>query len=289
MIFLLIKIKKMFPIKKDKLSFEIKILESFSKKKIKSNNINKNSKKDLFIRKQDIYLINLLEKRIRLTKLLKSVKPDFDPIKLSNPLLYKVNQNNNNKSTQSYLENNKNLFFNYRSISLINNKKKRENILYLNSEKEKNITMKNFDYLITSKIYNKDDSKNNKNILKIITGEKNFYDTKYKNIKLTNSLLNKTKNIDLDFFNDKLKLPKINYRNIDKNKDELKKFKTIIIKRKNKYQTERNKSFTERHMEKDNKENDNNKDNYIYNEHNNNIKSVFHAGSISPIRSIKNH
>ena len=279
----------MFPIKKDKLSFEIKILESFSKKKIKSNNINKNSKKDLFIRKQDIYLINLLEKRIRLTKLLKSVKPDFDPIKLSNPLLYKVNQNNNNKSTQSYLENNKNLFFNYRSISLINNKKKRENILYLNSEKEKNITMKNFDYLITSKIYNKDDSKNNKNILKIITGEKNFYDTKYKNIKLTNSLLNKTKNIDLDFFNDKLKLPKINYRNIDKNKDELKKFKTIIIKRKNKYQTERNKSFTERHMEKDNKENDNNKDNYIYNEHNNNIKSVFHAGSISPIRSIKNH
>ena len=42
-------------------------------------------------------------------------------------------------------------------------------------------------------------------------------------------------------------------------------------------------------MEKDNKENDNNKDNYIYNEHNNNIKSVFHAGSISPIRSIKNH
>ena len=199
----------MFPIKKDKLSFEIKILESFSKKKIKSNNINKNSKKDLFIRKQDIYLINLLEKRIRLTKLLKSVKPDFDPIKLSNPLLYKINQNNNNKSTQSYLENNKNPFFNYRSISLINNKKKRENILYLNSEKEKNITMKNFDYLITSKIYNKDDSKNNKNILKIITGEKNFYDTKYKNIKLTNSLLNKTKNIDLDFFNDKLKLPKI--------------------------------------------------------------------------------
>ena len=286
----------MFPIKKDKLSFEIKILESFSKKKIKSNNINKNSKKDLFIRKQDIYLINLLEKRIRLTKLLKSVKPDFDPIKLSNPLLYKINQNNNNKSTQSYLENNKNLFFNYRSISLINNKKKRENILYLNSEKEKNITMKNFDYLITSKIYNKDDSKNNKNILKINTGEKNFYDTKYKKIKLTNSLLNKTKNIDLDFFNDKLKLPKIhknkiniNYRNIDKNKDELKKFKTIIIKRKNKYQTEKNKSFTERYLEKDNKENDNNKDNYIYNEHNNNIKSVFHAGSISPIRSIKNH
>ena len=286
----------MFPIKKDKLSFEIKILESFSKKKIKSNNINKNSKKDLFIRKQDIYLINLLEKRIRLTKLLKSVKPDFDPIKLSNPLLYKINQNNNNKSTQSYLENNKNPFFNYRSISLINNKKKRENILYLNSEKEKNITMKNFDYLITSKIYNKDDSKNNKNILKIITGEKNFYDTKYKNIKLTNSLLNKTKNIDLDFFNDKLKLPKIhknkiniNYRNINKNKDELKKFKTIIIKRKNKYQTEKNKSFTERYLEKDNKENDNNKDNYIYNEHNNNIKSVFHAGSISPIRSIKNH
>lgn len=285
----------MFPIKKDKLSFEIKILESFSKKKIKSNNINKNSKKDLFIRKQDIYLINLLEKRIRLTKLLKSVKPDFDPIKLSNPLLYKINQNNNNKSTQSYLENNKNPFFNYRSISLINNKKKRENILYLNSEKEKNITMKNFDYLITSKIYNKDDSKNNKNILKIITGEKNFYDTKYKNIKLTNSLLNKTKNIDLDFFNDKLKLPKIhknkiniNYRNINKNKDELKKFKTIIIKRKNKYQTEKNKSFTERYLEKDNKENDNNKDNYIYNEHNNNIKSVFHAGSISPIRSIKN-
>ena len=207
------------PIKKDKLSFEIKILESFSKKKIKSNNINKNSKKDLFIRKQDIYLINLLEKRIKLTKLLKTTKPEFNKIKLNNPFLYKINRN---IKKESNLENNKNLFFNYRSISLINNKKKRENISYLNSEKEKNITMKNFDYLITSKIYNKDDSKNNKNILKINTGEKNFYDTKYKNIKLANSLLNKTKNIDLDFFNDKLKLPKIhknkiniNYRNIE--------------------------------------------------------------------------
>ena len=283
----------MFQIQKDKQSFELKILETYSKKNLKKNNKNVNSKKDLFIRKQDIYLINLLEKRIRLTKLLKTVKPNFDQIKLSNPLLYKINHNE--KSTQCYLENNKNPFLNYRSISLINNKKKRENIAYLNSEKEKNITMKNFDCLITSKIYNKDHSKNNKNILKIITGEKNFYDTKYNNIKLTNSLLNKAKKIDLDFFNDKIKLPKIhknkiniNYRNTNNNKDELRKFKTITIKRKNKYQTEGNISLTERNLKKDNKENDNN-DNCIYIEHNNNIKSVFHVNSISPIRSNKNH
>ena len=283
----------MFQIQKDKQSFELKILESYSKKKLKKNNKNINSKKDLFIRKQDIYLINLLEKRIRLTKLLKTVKPNFDQIKLSNPLLYKIKHKE--KATQCYLENNKNPFLNYRSISLINNKKKRENIAYLNSEKEKNITMKNFDCLITSKIYNKDHSKNNKNILKIITGEKNFYDTKYNNIKLTNSLLNKAKKIDLDFFNDKIKLPKIhknkiniNYRNTNNNKDELRKFKTIIIKRKNKYQTEGNISLTERNLKKDNKENDNN-DNCIYIEHNNNIKSVFHVNSISPIRSNKNH
>ena len=283
----------MFQIQKDKQSFELKILETYSKKNLKKNNKNVNSKKDLFIRKQDIYLINLLEKRIRLTKLLKTVKPNFDQIKLSNPLLYKINHNE--KATQFYLENNKNPFLNYRSISLINNKKKRENIAYLNSEKEKNITMKNFDCLITSKIYNKDNSKNNKNILKIITGEKNFYDTKYNNIKLTNSLLNKAKKIDLDFFNDKIKLPKIhknkiniNYRNTNNNKDELRKFKTITIKRKNKYQTEGNISLTERNLKKDNKENDNN-DNCIYIEHNNNIKSVFHVNSISPIRSNKNH
>ena len=155
--------------------------------------------------------------------------------------------------------------------------------------------MKNFDFLITSKIYNKDNSKNNKNILKIITGEKNFYDTKYNNIKLTNSLLNKAKKIDLDFFNDKIKLPKIhknkiniNYRNTNNNKDELRKFKTITIKRKNKYQTEGNISLTERNLKKDSKKNDNN-DNCIYIEHNNNIKSVFHVNSISPIRSNKNH
>ena len=283
----------MFQIQKDKQSFELKILETYSKKNLKKNNKNVNSKKDLFIRKQDIYLINLLEKRIRLTKILKTVKPNFDQIKLSNPLLYKINHNE--KATQCYLENNKNPFLNYRSISLINNKKKRENIAYLNSEKEKNITMKNFDCLITSKIYNKDNSKNNKNILKIITGEKNFYDTKYNNIKLTNSLLNKAKKIDLDFFNDKIKLPKIhknkiniNYRNTNNNKDELRKFKTITIKRKNKYQTEGNISLTERNLKKDNKENDNN-DNCIYIEHNNNIKSVFHVNSISPIRSNKNH
>ena len=108
-------------------------------------------------------------------------------------------------------------------------------------------------------------------------------------------MLNKAKKIDLDFFNDKIKLPKIhknkiniNYRNTNNNKDELRKFKTITIKRKNKYQTEGNISLTERNLKKDNKENDNN-DNCIYIEHNNNIKSVFHVNSISPIRSNKNH
>ena len=55
----------MLQIQKNKLSFDIKILNSNSKKKFTRSNIISNPKKDIFIRKQDIYLINLLEKRIK--------------------------------------------------------------------------------------------------------------------------------------------------------------------------------------------------------------------------------
>ena len=116
------------------------------------------------------------------------------------------------------LENYKNRFnpfLNYKSIGLFHNKKKYENKSYVNDEKDKNITLKNFDNLITSKIYNKDDSRNNKNILKIITGEKNFYDTKY-NDTLTNSLHNKTKKLDVHLSIEKINLPKINKNKITK-------------------------------------------------------------------------
>ena len=289
----------MLQIQKNKQSFDINILNNKPKKKLKRFNINLNSKKDIFIRKQDIYLINLLEKRIKLTKLLKTTKPEFNKIKLNNPFLYKINRNIKKESNH---ENNRNLFLNYRSISLINNKDKYENKSYASYEKDKNNTMKNFDNLITSKIYNKDDSKNNKKILKFITGEKNFYDTKYNNNyynTLINSFLNKTKNSDMHSNNNKIKLPKIHMNNIrnsrnkdgtNNNQNELRNFKTITIKRKNNYQPEGDISITERLLKKDNKGNDNNKD--IYNEknnYNNNIKAVFHANSISQIKSIKNY
>lgn len=289
----------MLQIQKNKQSFDINILNNKPKKKLKRFNINLNSKKDIFIRKQDIYLINLLEKRIKLTKLLKTTKPEFNKIKLNNPFLYKINRNIKKESND---ENNRNLFLNYRSISLINNKDKYENKSYASYEKDKNNTMKNFDNLITSKIYNKDDSKNNKKILKFITGEKNFYDTKYNNNyynTLINSFLNKTKNSDMHSNNNKIKLPKIHMNNIrnsrnkdgtNNNQNELRNFKTITIKRKNNYQPEGDISITERLLKKDNKGNDNNKD--IYNEkvnYNNNIKAVFHANSISQIKSIKNY
>ena len=289
----------MLQIQKKKQSFDTNLLNNKSKKKLKRFHINLNSKKDIFIRKQDIYLINLLEKRIKLTKILKTTKPEFNKIKLNNPFLYKINRN---IKKESYDENKKNLFLNYRSISLINNKKKYENKSYDSYEKDKNNTMKNIDNLITSKIYNKDDSKNNKKILKFITGEKNFYDTKYNNNyynTLINSFLNKTKNSDMHSNNNKIKLPKIHMNNIrnsrnkdgtNNNQNELRNFKTITIKRKNNYQPEGDISITERLLKKDNKGNDNNKD--IYNEkvnYNNNIKAVFHANSISQIKSIKNY
>ena len=288
----------MLQIQKKKQSFDTNLLNNKSKKKLKRFHINLNSKKDIFIRKQDIYLINLLEKRIKLTKILKTTKPEFNKIKLNNPFLYKINRN---IKKESYDENKKNLFLNYRSISLINNKKKYENKSYDSYEKDKNNTMKNIDTLITSKIYNKDDSKNNKKILKFITGEKNFYDTKYNNYynTLINSFLTKTKNTDMRCNNDKIKLPKIHMNKIrnSRNKsetnniqNELRNFKTITIKRKKNYQTEGDISLTERLIKKDNIENDNNKD--IYNEkdnYTNNIKAVFHTNSISQIKSIKNY
>ena len=303
----------MLQIQKNKLSFDIKILNSNSKKKFTRSNIISNPKKDIFIRKQDIYLINLLEKRIKLTKLLKMKKPepDLNQIKMSNPFLFKIYQNNSDKATQTNLENYKNRFnpfLNYKSIGSFHNKKKYENKSYVNDEKDKNITLNNFDNLITSKIYNKDDSRNNKNILKIITGEKNFYDTKY-NDTLTNSLHNKTKKLDVHLSIEKINLPKINKnkitkimrnsRNINNNKNSLRNFKTIVIKRKKNYNTEGNISLTERIIKKENKENAENDKEFNNNKNNfnniNNIientkyKYIFDVHSISPIRHINKY
>ena len=63
----------MFQIQKDKQSFELKILETYSKKNLKKNNKNVNSKKDLFIRKQDIYN-KLIRKANKINKIIKNGK-----------------------------------------------------------------------------------------------------------------------------------------------------------------------------------------------------------------------
>ena len=90
-----------------------------------------------------------------------------------------------------------------------------------------------------------------------------------------------------------------NSRNINNNKNSLRNFKTIVIKRKKNYNTEGNISLTERIIKKENKENvendnefNNNKINY--NNINNIIenakyKYIFDVHSISPIRHINKY
>ena len=182
-------------------SFDIKIPNTNSQKKFRRNNSNSKEPKDIFIRKQDIYLIKLLEKRIKLTKMYKSKKLSQN-IKVINPWNYKINPDEN--KTSHIVKKNENQSFNYKNIKIKFNKKQSEENSYINYGKDKNNTINLFDDLITSKIFNSDNSKNNKNILKIINRPNKSY---------KNDLL------DIKYLNNKsiIKLPKINQNKGNKN------------------------------------------------------------------------
>ena len=238
---------------KNKFSFDIKILNSNSNKKYIRNSSSLKDTKDIFIRKQDIYLIKLLEKRIKLTKMLKNQnkKVNHNMIKIINPQRFqnlfdenKTTNNFGNKKIQKDINNYKNIKIKYNN----------EYNSYFNYEKDKSNTLNYLDNLITSKIYNKDNSKNNKNMLKLInknnnpnynynfTNSKKFFKTKYNN-------------------NTKITLPKIkennnktirNDRNILNNEDLIYNYKTIILKEKNQIENNNNISLSEKRLFQDN-------------------------------------
>ena len=221
---------------KNKFSFDIKILNSNSNKKYIRNSSNLKDTKDIFIRKQDIYLIKLLEKRIKLTKMLKNQnkKVNHNMIKIINPQRFQ-NLFDENKTTNNF--GNKTIkkdIINYKNIKI---KYNNEYNSYFNYEKDKSNTLNYLDNLITSKIYNKDNSKNNKNMLKLInknnnpnynynfTNSKKFFKTKYNNNNNTKIILPKIKeNNNKTIRND---------RNILNSEDLMYNYKTIILKEKN--------------------------------------------------------
>ena len=279
----------MIPKQKSKrqFSFDIKILNSNNDKKYVRNSSNLKETKDIFIRKHDIYLIKLLEKRIKLTKMLKNKNKNVNRnmIKIINPMHFQYNLDDN-KTTNNFVNKKiKKDISNYQNIKI---KYNNEYNSYFNYEKDKSNTLNYLDNLITSKIYNKDNSKNNKNILKLInknnnlnynynynfTNAKNFFKTKYYNN------------------NSKIKLPKIkdfnnnktirNNRNILKSEDVIYNYKTIIIKEKNNIgnnNSNSNISFTEKRIFQDNS--GVNVDKSLQK---NNYNNIYKDRSLSPIK-----
>ena len=113
----------MFPKQKRKkhFSFDIKVFNNQSKKNIKSNSINLRDIRDIFMRKQDVYLIKLLEKRIKLMKMLNSKSPNNNnKIKLMNSLPFKLHKDLN--KTEKNLINKKINFKNIRIKNIKTNK-----------------------------------------------------------------------------------------------------------------------------------------------------------------------
>lgn len=278
---------------KNKISFDIKILNSNSRKKYLRNYSNLKEKKDIFIRKQDIYLIKLLERRIKLTKMLKNKKLDNNVIKLISPWKFQYHQDENkiSKTSENFINKNKKINQsnnnNYKNIKIKYIKKQNENNSYVNYEKDKSNTLNHFDNLITSKIFNSDNSKNNKNMLKIITqsnefryhynfNTKNFFKTKYNN-------------------NSKIKLPQIdknnktvrNNRNILKTENSFYNYKTIILKEKNNI-GKNNISLSEKGIFRDKIINNNNELNLTKKIQKNKYNSIYKDHSISPLKHKKN-
>ena len=224
----------MFPKQNQKkhFSFNIKVFNNQSKKNIKSNSINLRDIRDIFMRKQDVYLIKLLEKRIKLMKMLNSKSPNNNnKIKLMNSLPFKLRKDLN--KTEKNLINKKINFKNIRIKNIKTNKTQSESIPHINFEKNENNKLDYFQDLITSKIYNKDITKNNKNMLKIIPKSKpSIYNYSY--TKKNYFTIGHNKNNNSLVYLPKINKKKINQtfrknRNIINIKNSLPNYKTIII------------------------------------------------------------
>ena len=203
-----------------------------STKNIKSNSINLRDIRDIFMRKQDVYLIKLLEKRIKLMKMLNSKSPNNNnKIKLMNSLPFKLRKDLN--KTEKNLINKKINFKNIRIKNIKTNKTQSESIPHINFEKNENNKLDYFQDLITSKIYNKDITKNNKNMLKIIPKSKpSIYNYSY--TKKNYFTIGHNKNNNSLVYLPKINKKKINQtfrknRNIINIKNSLPNYKTIII------------------------------------------------------------
>ena len=155
---------------KNSFSFKIKILD---------NDKNSKKMKDIFIRKQDMYLIKLLEKR---AKYIKSIKPDnsfkkifsYDKNKTNRLLYYDNNIINNKTPIKKKLVD----FQNIRIIKKQKDNTNNNNIINnynLETEFDESKINKNnvFEDLITSKIYNSDMTRNNKTILNVSSENEN--------------------------------------------------------------------------------------------------------------------
>ena len=220
------------PNRKKHFSFDIKVFNNQSTKNIKSNSINLRDIRDIFMRKQDVYLIKLLEKRIKLMKMLNSKSPNNNnKIKLMNSLPFKLRKDLN--KTEKNLINKKINFKNIRIKNIKTNKTQSESIPHINFEKNENNKLDYFQDLITSKIYNKDITKNNKNMLKIIPKSKpSIYNYSY--TKKNYFTIGHNKNNNSLVHLPKINKKKINQtfrknRNIINIKNSLPNYKTIII------------------------------------------------------------
>ena len=130
---------------KNSFLFNIKILENDKKYK---------KLKEIFIRKQDIYLIKLLEKKAKNNKNAKL-----------NISLKKVKED----KSKAYKLPNENKFSEYKNIRII--KRKLDNSVNINNndiiENTEDESKNNFKGLITSKIFNNNSSRNNKTMINI--------------------------------------------------------------------------------------------------------------------------
>ena len=220
------------PNRKKHFSFDIKVFNNQSKKNIKSKSINLRDIRDIFMRKQDVYLIKLLEKRIKLMKMLNSKSTNNNnKIKLMNSLPFKLHKDLN--KTEKNLINKKINFKNIRIKNIKTNKTQSESIPHINFEKNENNKLDYFQDLITSKIYNRDITKNNKNMLKIIPKSKpSIYNYSY--TKKNYFTIGHNKNNNSLVHLPKINKKKINQtfrknRNIINIKNSLPNYKTIII------------------------------------------------------------
>jgi hypothetical protein len=142
------------------ISFHVKVLDNSNYKKIK----------DIFIRKQDIYLIKLLAKKSKNNKRIENLKSYqkakiYKELKLHNPPITNKNKNVNKLEFKNIR------IIKKKSGNLTNEKNYIVENIVEESKNDKNTF--NLENLITSKIYNSDISRNNQTMLNVKTEDTN--------------------------------------------------------------------------------------------------------------------